>query len=367
MKILSIGNDKNLLDKNSNVSKRIVEYGDLVEKYTVITLAYQDNYLDLSSNIKIVAVNRSNKIVAIFKLWKVIEETLRNEEYDLITVQDVYFIGFLALKLASKYNLGLEIQVHGFEKFKGIRKLIAQYTIKRADAVRVVSQRLKKQLIQDFKVDENKITVVPVYVGAKKTNYLAYWQAGESRITDKKRDKFIFLTVGRLVPIKNIEMQIEAMANLKKKYSNIELWIVGSGPEENNLKFKIKNLKLEESVRLLGWKDDLDKFYQQANCFLLTSDSEGYGMVIIEAAKYGLPIIMTDVGCAGEFIKNNENGIIIDINDQDALEIEMSKLIENEELRVKLGNNAQRSVKNLLNKEKTLNLYKKSWKKVIKR
>jgi len=377
MKILSIGTDKNIVDKNSSVSKRAIEYGNLVDKYHVLIVGDKDIKIDLSDNVEVFSVRTEGKFKGFFDLKKRAIKLIKQNTYNLITVQDVYFLSLLALKLAKQFNLGLEIQVHGFEKLKGIRKLIAKYVLKRADSVRTVSQRLKKQLIEDFKVQEDKITVVPIYVEARSTNY-------ELRST-KKGDKFIFLTVGRLVPVKNIQMQIKAIANLKDsprirfgeagRFKNIELWIIGDGPERKDYELRITHLRqgsgrqtdyeLKENIKLLGYKKDLAQFYQQADCFLLTSNYEGWEMVVIEAASYGLPIIMTDVGCAGEFIKDGENGIIVPVQDQEVLEKKMEELIKNQELRLKLGNNAQESVKNLLSKEETLNLYKESWERTI--
>src|SRR3989344_7288048 len=85
---------------------------------------------------------------------------------------------------------------------------------------------------------------------------------------DSENNKFIFLTVGRLVPVKNVGLQIGAMAEAVKKYPNVELWIVGDGPGKSNLKSKISKLKLENNVKLLCWQNDTDKFYSQADVFL---------------------------------------------------------------------------------------------------
>ena len=84
-------------------------------------------------------------------------------------------------------------------------------------------------------------------------------------------------------------------------------------------------------------------------------------MAIIEAASFGLPIIMTDVGCAGEIIKNEESGIIIPVGDKKALAAAMTKLIQNKNFGKKMGEQAQRTVLSLPNQEQNLVLYKKSF------
>ena len=343
------------MDKTSALARRAVEYGNLVEKYTVVVLADKGGEMILSDKVKIYGVAGGNKFIKLLNLWRQAKILLKNEAYDIITVQDQYYLALIGLCLAKKFKVGLEIQVHGFEKYNDLRKLIAKYVLPRANAVRCVSRRLKRQLINEFGIKEEKITVVPIHSELRITNY-------ELRIK-RDKEKFIFLAVGRLVPVKNISLQIEAMTEVVKKYPDAELWIIGDGPESNNLKFKIKNLKLDDNVKLFGRKsrEELETIYSEADIFMLSSDSEGWGMAVIEAASFGLPIIMTDVGCAGEVIKNGESGLLIPIGDKRKLVEAMLKIIEDENLRKKLGANAKLAVSRLPSKERTLELYKKSW------
>ncbi len=359
MKILNISLDKKILDKNSAVAKRIVEYGKLVDKFTVVVLASENKEINLSDKVKVYSIKKSFcKIYNFLRLKKQANKILKSEEYHIITAQDTYFIGWLAVKLAKKFKIELEVQVHGFEKFYGIRKFLAKKVLKNADSIRVVSQRLRRKLIDEFKINADKITVVPIYVERTTHNI--------QRIT-RNDDKFIILTVGRLVLVKNIEMQIEAMAKVINKNLNVELWIVGDGPERKKIEVRSKELELENSIKFLGWQDNLEKYYNQVDCFLLTSNAEGWGMAVVEAASYELPIIMTDVGLASEVIKNGESGIVIPIGNQKALENAMIKIIEDEDLRKKLGENAKEVVKKLPTKEETLELMKKSWEKAMKK
>ncbi len=94
---------------------------------------------------------------------------------------------------------------------------------------------------------------------------------------------------------------------------------------------------------------------------MLTSNYEGWGLAAVEAASYGLPIIMTNVGCAGELIKDGVSGLVVPVGDQKKLTEAMGQLIVDKELREALGQNAAKSVRNLLNKEENLALYKKSF------
>ena len=342
-----------MLDKNSALAARVVEYGGLVERYDIIVPSAKAEQIELSGRVMDYGSGGSGKLARFFKIYQTGKKLGREEKYDVITVQDQYYLALVGLLLAKKFRAGLEIQVHGFEKFQGLRKLIAEYVLPRAGAIRCVSQRLRRELVEKFGVEEERITVAPIHSELRITNY-------ELRIK-KDTNKFIFLTVGRLVSVKNIGMQIEAMREVVKSRPEAELWIAGDGMERKNLELRIKNYELGKNIKMLGWKNDLAPHYNMADAFLLTSNSEGWGMVVIGAAAAGLPIIMTDVGCAGEVIKNGESGLVIPVRDKEKLIEAMLKIMADENLRKKLSENAKLAAGRLPSKAETMALYKKSW------
>ncbi len=358
MKVLNLSLDNSILDKNSSSAKRIIEYGNLVEKYVVIVPNRKNKKVDLSKKSLAIGVGYFIKIFALFKIYKIAKRILSEKKYNIITVQDQYYLALIGFILSKKFKIELEIQIHGFEKYYGLRKIIAKFILPRANLIRVVSKRLKKYMINEFKVNESKITVIPIFVNIKNNEQINL----HINNAENQDNKFIFLTVGRLVPVKNIKIQINAMKRVaKQNKEKIELWVIGKGLERKKLETESKKLDLKNNIKFWGWQNNLAKFYKQADTFLLTSNYEGWGRVIIEAASYGLPIIMTDVGCAGEVIINNKSGLVIPTNNQKKLEEAMIKLINNIELRKKLGKNALKAVQNLQSKEEILRLYKKSW------
>lgn len=364
MKILSISVDSSVLNKDSELAKRTIEYGNAVDGYAVVApvRGKKENLsVRLSDRVIVYGVGSRNQLFGFCNIFKSAKRLLKKEKFDLITVGDQYYLALLGWFLAKKFEIGLNLQIHGFEKYSGLRKLMAKFVIPRANTVRVVSQRLKKELIEKFKVREEKIIVVPIF-----TSVISHQLSVISKKFKKIGEKFVFLTVGRLVPVKNIGLQIEAMGNIVKLHPEAELWIVGSGKEEKNLKLKIKNLKLDNNIKLFGWQNDVNKFYNEADAFLLTSNYEGWGMAVVEAASCGLSIIMTDVGCAGEIIKNKESGIVIPAGDSKKLTEAMLRVMEDNDLRKNLGEGARRAMGKLPNKEETLRLYKENWEKTKK-
>jgi glycosyltransferase involved in cell wall biosynthesis len=119
----------------------------------------------------------------------------------------------------------------------------------------------------------------------------------------------------------------------------------------------------------LGEKNraELDLIYRQADVFVLTSDYEGWGMAAIEAAGCGLPIIMTDVGCAGEVFIDQKSAVIIPAGDKKFLIKAMREMMEDQIFRQKISEGAGRAIMNLPGKEETFALYKKSWGKAMGR
>ena len=361
MKILNLSLDKSIMDKNSKAATRVVEYGNLADGYIIIVPDKDYKEIRLSEKVFVYGSGGNNKIFQLINVYKSAKKLLKSVKFDVITVQDQYYLALVGRILAKKFKIGLELQIHGFEKYSGLRKIIADFAISRASAVRCVSQRLKKQLVRDFGVREEKITASPIF--AKTQFPISNFQFPNKSQNKNPENKFVFLTVGRLVLVKNISLQIKAMLEVVKKHPNVELWIVGDGPERKKLELKIKNLKLQNYIKLLGWQNNPEEFYSQADAFLLTSDYEGWGMAVVEAASYGLPIIMTDVGCAGELIKDGESGIVIPVKDQAKLEEAMIRIINDDNLRKSLAGGAFAVLKNLPNKEETLSLYKQSWEK----
>lgn len=352
MKILTLGLDDKILDPLSGVTKRAYEYGELTERYTVIVPAKEDKRNQISDKTDILGV-KGSKLTQLVKIFLLASDRIKKEKFQIISVQDTYYLAILAWILARRFKLGLEIQVHGFEKLRGIRKFLAKFVLPRADAVRTVSKRFEKKLIREFNVAAKKITVVPIYstVDLKKTH------------EREKKDHVVFLTVCRFVPIKNIEMQINAAKILLKEGLDIELQLVGDGPEKDKLTAMAKGY--EERIKFSGWLTELDEIYSKADIFLLTSNREGWGLVIIEAASFGLPVIMTNVGCAGEIVKDGENGTVVPVGDLDALAAAMKKYYFNYDLRIKHAKALQESINRLPDKGKTLELYKQSWEKAI--
>ncbi len=352
MRILSLSLDTTVCTETSRTAKRVIEYGALVDAYHVIGLDNHDQKKQLSSNVFGYTVSTARgKIRALIAMYKKAQALCVHEKFDIITVQDTSFLALLGVVLSKKYQVGLEIQVHGFENETLLRRLLAYITLPRAHSVRVVSKRLRKLVTGTYRVKDERITQVPIYVEPfsceKKT---------------KTPNTLTFLTVGRLVPVKRIALQIVAFKKVLQKYTDVQLRIVGSGPELESLRALVALHHLEEYVSFVGSVQDMQHEYCSADAFLLSSEAEGWGMSVIEAAYAGVPIIMSNVGCAGEVIVNNASGMVLQNPTSDSLAQAMIRMYENTSLRAELIMGAHKAVEKLPNNEETMQLYMQSWK-----
>ena len=145
------------------------------------------------------------------------------------------------------------------------------------------------------------------------------------------------LYVGRVDPEKSIGHVIEAFSRVAPKVSEAELVVVGDGIDLERLKELAEDLKLGERAKFLGkvLPPDLIEIYQDGMVFATASETETQGIVLIEAAATGLPLIAVDAGAVGELCQNKVNGILCRPGDVSGMARAMKKILTEPELREK--------------------------------
>ena len=106
--------------------------------------------------------------------------------------------------------------------------------------------------------------------------------------------RFRFLSVGRLSHQKGQDLVLEALALARPHLPPVELTLVGSGAEEDRLRRLTRTLGLEDIVRFAGYASDPAPWFRSADCFVLSSRWEGFGVVLVEALQFGLPLLAVD-------------------------------------------------------------------------
>lgn len=165
----------------------------------------------------------------------------------------------------------------------------------------------------------------------------------ESENTSSLASKNI-ISVGRLEKEKGFDMLIDAFKIAREKSDVCKKWsinIYGEGSEEKTLLQKIKRYNLEESIRINKFTSNIKDKYIESSIFVMSSRSESFGMVIIEAMNCGLPCI--SFACKNgpaEIISHGKDGFLVNPNDIDGLANKIVELAENYEMRKQFGKNA---------------------------
>ncbi len=315
MRVLSLGTDAKIFETDSTTVRRIFGYGELVERYDVIARTRPGQAdLELSPKVKVYAasVGRSAGFVlaALRRFWQ-----LRKNHYDVVTAENPFDVGLAAWLIARAAGAAFHLQSHGDffgskewrheRKSNQLRFRLACFLARRADGLRVVSERVKKSLVA-LGIPEERITVSPIL--------------SELRVVARiEPSAKTILYVGRLETEKNPRLLLRAFEQVIKFVPEASLCFVGEGSLKNELERAIKDGGLEANVKISPWTDDLANVYQAASVVVVTSDHEGWGRVAVEAASAEVPVVMTDVGAAGEFVKDGESGWVVPVGDETAL------------------------------------------------
>ena len=189
---------------------------------------------------------------------------------------------------------------------------------------------------------------------------LQHGQKMLSRLEQENRRTVLF--VGRLVKRKGVDVLLLAFKKCLTQFPNLKLEIVGDGPEFDNLKKMAKELGLVDEVIFRGQLtgEQLYTEYSQCEVFVMPStttdrDVEGFGTVFLEAGLFGKPCIGTFSGGIPEAILNHKTGLLVPENDDEALSSAIERILSDNELAKRLGENGKFRVLDEFTWEKTTN------------
>ncbi len=229
-------------------------------------------------------------------------------------------MGYPAWWLKKRQGIPYLVFTHGMDillpQTSWWKKICLKIILQGAKTVVANSLFTKRELI---KLGVKEVNIVVVYPCADwtKQQSLGLNKKDMEKVAGKK-DK-VLLSVGRLVKRKSFDKVVKLMPRLLKRVPNLKYVIIGSGQELDNWKLEIGNLKLENVVTILAdvGDEELTKWYERSNVFVmpceqLGGDVEGFGMVFLEAASYGLPVVAGRSGGAPETVHHGYGGFIVE-------------------------------------------------------
>lgn len=217
-------------------------------------------------------------------------------------------------------------------QFRGWKRLWARRILPRADCLLTCSAGIAKALVDRLGLPPEKVRSILTAMDVANIRS----RVSASVPEPKPPNRFAVLTVGSLIPRKNQQALLRAFARWGRQ--DTELWVLGQGALERELKELAGSLGIADRVRWLGFQDNPFRFFREADCFALTSLSEGLPTVIIEAMLCGLPVISTRCPYGpDELIRDGETGMLIPMHDETALAEALERLYGNKTLGLRLG------------------------------
>ena len=279
-------------------------------------------------------VKEANKSIDVLKVRRItMVNYIKNCDADIIISSRDIFDDWLgkygskeAIKIGWEHN-----HYHGNLKYAD---KITKYASK-LDYFVLVSKELRDYYGGRLKDTSCKCVYIPNIID-KLPKYL-------SRLNKKR-----LVCVGRLSEEKGQLDLLKLYKRIYEVYPDWTLEIIGDGPLRNKLEDYIKDNNLESNVTLHGFrnKDYIDDILHNSSIYLMTSFTESFGIVLIEAMSHGVPCIAFDSAeGARELIDNGENGYLIKDRDFSKYLKKVFKLIDDQELRLSLGKNAYEEAK----------------------
>ncbi|WP_319562199.1 glycosyltransferase family 4 protein [Marispirochaeta sp.] len=229
----------------------------------------------------------------------------------------------LAIHIVSLWKgLPFYILVHGLdiaEKQSSWKELKRYVVIRGTNGIIANSTNTRKIAIKKG-ADPDKVHIVhPGVASYEKMSLERYKKTGTVLCSVIQSSSPVILSVGRLVPRKGFDMVIESIPVVLKKYPNLKYVIIGDGYDRDRLEHMVAQMGLEENILFPGQVDEQTKhaYYELADLFIMPNrdldngDTEGFGIVFLEANLHGLPVIGGNAGGVPDAIEDGKSGLLV--------------------------------------------------------
>jgi phosphatidylinositol alpha-1,6-mannosyltransferase len=277
-------------------------------------------------------------------LFRYVQKTIRNEQAD-IAIYGYVLIGLIGWILRMLFGKKYVISTHGmdmlqFRNIWGLNKIVS-LILRHAEGVLTNSEFTRKQVIS-YGVDPAHIELV--FPGVEDV-YERGLRSEELIAKHGLEEKYVLLTVGRLVRRKGYDYVIQSLPEVIQAIPNAVYLIVGDGPERNRLRQLAEQLGVLEHVLFVGYIQDvetLNAYYNTCHQFIMIprelekGDAEGFGIVYLEAASSGIPVIAGNSGGVSEAVLDGQTGLLVNPISTSEISAAIILMKENDELRSRL-------------------------------
>lgn len=206
------------------------------------------------------------------------------------------------------------------------REFAHRLTDRLCDVTTVVCEAARKHYLSSKAISNRRLRVIPNGADLEKFSFDALRRV-QARTELGLKDEFVFLSAGRLDPIKDHALMLQSFARVACSHRDICLCVVGRGQMEDALRSLSLQLGIKSQVRFLGWRSDMEFLMNAADCLLLTSKFEALPLVLLEAAASELLAVATDVGGNAEVIVEGQTGFLAPVGNIEAFANRMHQVL----------------------------------------
>ncbi len=232
------------------------------------------------------------------------------------------------------------------------------FTVELSHKTIAVSEKIAEQILSLPFITKEKIYVV--HNGVSATDYLDRF-AARTALDHKVAEKFWIGTIAELHNNKGLDNLIHAYSYIAESNPDATLIIIGEGEERDHLTDQINKLGLQKKVHLLGFVEDASKYLKAFDVFVLSSRTEAFPYVPLEAGLAQLPVVATRVGGIPEVITDKKNGLLVNSGEIFILKSCIKELLEDSAEAASFGHNLRKRVEENFSVEhmveKTLSVY----------
>jgi glycosyltransferase involved in cell wall biosynthesis/4-amino-4-deoxy-L-arabinose transferase-like glycosyltransferase len=376
LRIIMLSYERGFLDPASESSRRLSSQASNDIRITSVLLAnaYEKGQRE-DGSVRVIGFDGVAPVRvfrSFFAAVRAVRRARKEGERPLISAQDPFAAGIVAFWISRFLDVPYEVQEHA-DYFSGewererplwnrILALKGRFILRRADSVRAVSERVRDHLVNRYGVSPDRIRVIPVAQDVS-----AFIQSRspdtQSPIPNPHRPFPQIPTIVapcRFVKQKGLDVLIHAFAQLQTEKVAFRARLVGAGPLRRHVAEQIERLGLKDCVTIEPWATQ-DAEWDGADLFVLSSRYEGWGRTIVEAMAARVPIVTTDVGCVGSFLRPQIDGRVVPVNDVEALASAIREQITEPERRAWMVEQAFERSKTFPEKQELVTRQRTSW------
>jgi len=248
---------------------------------------------------------------------------------------------------------GSEVMVHPYENM--LYKIINNYVFNKSDHITCDSEHVKELIIKEYEILPEKITVFPWGIDLNIFN--------DTDLKESKRtelgwgDNTILIMTRKFEKFYRIVEFIDVFHKLLKSNDNLRLLLLGSGSLEDKIKAKIKKFNISNFIYIPGWvnRQEMNNYLNSADIYISNSYTDGSSVSLLEAMACGLSPIVTRIESIEEWVKDDYNGYLVDIENPDQMMNKILELTNSKEKLIRFSNNNKDIAQSKLDWNKNFN------------